>query len=66
MSSREQRETLHQSIEFHKGELRLAVEELRVAARPWTVLSEAIRARPLYWLLAGGAVGCCLGMRGRR
>ena len=68
MASREQRETLHQSIEFHKGELRLAVDELRVAARPWTALSEAIRARPLYWLLAGGAVGfgCCLGMRGRR
>jgi hypothetical protein len=66
MANRAQRETLHQSIEFHKGELRLAVDELRVAAQPWTALSEAIRARPLYWLLAGGTLGCWLGMRGRR
>jgi hypothetical protein len=66
MASREQRETIHQSIEFHKGELRLAIDELRLAARPLTALSEAIRARPLSWLLAGGAVGCWLGMRGRR
>jgi hypothetical protein len=34
MASREQRETLHQSIEFHKRELRLAIDELRVARGP--------------------------------
>jgi hypothetical protein len=62
MPELEERQLLRQSIDEHRRELRLAVDELREAARSWTP-RDAVRERPLPWLLGGLLVGLWLGWR---
>jgi hypothetical protein len=64
MASSESREALRQSLEQHKEELRLAVQDLSTAARSWSDPAEAIRHRPAAWLTGAFIVGLWLG-RGR-
>ncbi len=64
MARPENREALRQSLEQHKHELRLAVQDLSVAARSWSDPSESIRLRPGAWLAGAFVVGLWLG-RGR-
>jgi hypothetical protein len=65
MARPEEREVLRQSLEQHKEELRLAVQDLRIAARSWGSPSESIRLRPGTWLVGAFAVGLWLGRGGR-
>jgi hypothetical protein len=58
----EDRELLEQSLAQHKEELRIAVQELRLAARSW---SDPIRQRPIIWLATAFLLGLWLG-RDRR
>jgi hypothetical protein len=53
--------TLRQSMEEHKHELRLAVDELRIAARMWTDPRDAVREHPAVWLGGGLLLGLWLG-----
>jgi hypothetical protein len=55
---------MRQTLEQHKEELRLAVQDLSVAARSWSDPAEAIRHRPAAWLTGAFIVGLWLG-RGR-
>ena len=61
MASPEHREALRQSLEQHKQELRLAVQDLSVAARSWSDPSESIRLHPAAWLTGAFVVGLWLG-----
>jgi hypothetical protein len=65
MARPEEREVLRQSLEQHKQELRLAVQDLGIAARSWSNPSESIRLHPGMWLLGAFAVGLWLGRGGR-
>ncbi len=64
MASPQEREALRQSLEQHKQDLRLAVQDLSIAAKSWSDPAEAIRLRPLAWLAGAFVVGLWLG-RGR-
>jgi len=64
MARPEQREVVRQSLEQHKQDLRLAVEDLTIAARSWSNPSESIRLHPGAWLAGAFIVGLWLG-RGR-
>ena len=64
MASPEHREALQQNLEQHKQELRVAVQDLTVAARSWSDPSESIRVHPGAWLASAFLVGVWLG-RGR-
>ena len=46
MASPEHREALQQNLEQHKQELRLAVQDLTVAAKSWSDPTESIRLHP--------------------
>lgn len=60
----EQRQDLLQSIERDEEEVRVAVQELTVAARSTLDLSEHIRKFPLTWAIGALLVGVWLGSRG--
>ena len=64
MASPEQRETLRQNLEQHKQDLRIAVQDLTVAARSWSDPTESIRLHPGSWLTGAFVFGLWLG-RGR-
>jgi hypothetical protein len=64
MASPETREALRQTLDQHKEDLRLAVQDLSIAARSWSNPSESIRLRPGVWLAGAFVVGLWLG-RGR-
>jgi hypothetical protein len=64
MARPEQRDALQQTLEQHKQELRLAVQDLSIAARSWSDPSESIRLHPGVWLAGAFVVGLWLG-RGR-
>jgi hypothetical protein len=64
MARPEQREAVRQSLEQHKQDLRLAVQDLTIAARSWSDPSESIRLHPGAWLASAFVVGLWLG-RGR-
>ena len=64
MARPEGREALQQALEQHKQELRLAVQDLTIAARSWSDPSESIRLHPGAWLAGAFVVGLWLG-RGR-
>jgi len=61
MASPANREALRQSLEQHKQELRVAVQDLSIAARSWSDASESIRLRPGAWLGSAFLVGLWLG-----
>ena len=61
MARPEDREALRQSLEQHKHELRLAVQDLTVAARSWSDPSQSVRLHPVAWLAGAFAVGLWLG-----
>jgi hypothetical protein len=61
MARPEDRESVRQSLEQHKHELRIAVQDLGVAARSWSDPSELIRQHPGLWLLGGFLFGVWLG-----
>jgi hypothetical protein len=61
MASPENREALRQALEQHKQELRLAVQDLSIAARSWSHPSESIRSHPGAWLASAFLVGLWLG-----
>jgi hypothetical protein len=63
MAQPEERDVLLHDIEEHKRELRLAVDDLREAARAWTDPRDLIRERPGAWILGGMAFGLWLGWR---
>jgi hypothetical protein len=65
VASAEQREELRQSLELHKRELRLAMQDLGTAARSWGSPAGSIRQRPARWLLGAFLVGLWLGRDGR-
>jgi hypothetical protein len=64
MASPETREALRQRLDQDKEELRLAVQDLSIAARSWSNPAESIRLRPGVWLAGAFVVGLWLG-RGR-
>jgi hypothetical protein len=64
VASPEQREALRQNLEQHKQDLRLAVQDLTVAARSWSDPTESIRLHPGTWLASAFVFGLWLG-RGR-
>ena len=64
MASPEHREALEQNLEQHKQELRVAVQDLSIAARSWSDPSESIRLHPGTWLASAFVFGLWLG-RGR-
>jgi len=64
MASPEHREALQQNLEQHKQQLRLAVQDLTVAAKSWSDPAESIRLRPGTWLAGAFVFGLWLG-RGR-
>ena len=57
MASAEDRETLRQSLEQHKQELRVAVQDLGTAARSWSDPTTSIRERPIPWLVGAFVLG---------
>ena len=59
-----QREDLLQSIEQDQEEVRVAVQELTVAARSKLDVSEHIKESPLTWAMGAFLVGFWLGSRG--
>ena len=59
----EQREDLLESIERDQEEVRVAVQELTVAARSTLSLSEHIKEFPLAWATGAFLVGAWLGSR---
>ena len=61
MARPEEREVLRQSLEHHKEELRLAVQDFTVAARAWSDPSESMRVHPGAWLTGAFLVGFWLG-----
>jgi hypothetical protein len=61
MASAENREALRQALEQHKEELRIAAQDLSIAARSWSDPSESIRLRPGAWLGGAFVVGLWLG-----
>ena len=61
MARAESREALRQAMEEHRHQLRLAVEELKVAARMWTDPRDAVREHPGPWLAGGLGLGLWLG-----
>ena len=63
MAQPEEREVLLQHIEEHKRELRMAVDDLREAAKAWADPRDLIRERPGAWILGGVAFGLWLGWR---
>jgi hypothetical protein len=65
MASPEERETVRQSLEQHTQELRLAVQDLGIAARSWSDPSEVVRSHPAGWICGGFLVGLWLGRLGR-
>jgi hypothetical protein len=54
-------ELLRQSLEQHKQELRVAVQDLRVAARAWSHPRESVREHPVAWLAAAFLFGLWFG-----
>ena len=58
-----ERQALLRSLDDHKRDLRVAIEDLRAAASPWVVLDEAIRDRPGTWMIAGLVAGMWFGRR---
>ena len=54
-------EELRHNMEEHREELRLAVDELRVAAKKWTDPGDIVREHPVPWLVGALAVGLWLG-----
>jgi hypothetical protein len=65
VASTEKREVLRQSLEQHKQELRLAMQDLGTAARSWGDPALAIRHHPAQWLVGAFLVGVWLGRDGR-
>jgi hypothetical protein len=65
MARPEDSEAVRQSLEQHKQQLRLAVQDLGVAARSWGDPSGSIRRHPGAWLLGAFAFGLWLGRDGR-
>jgi len=61
MSSVEDREALKQSLDHHKHELRMAVQDLGIAARSWSNPTETIREHPAVWLVGAFVLGLWLG-----
>lgn len=61
MARPEGREALQQALEQHKQQLRLAVQDLTIAARSWSDPSESIRLHPGAWLAGAFVVGFWLG-----
>jgi len=58
-----QREDLLQSIEQDQEEVRVAVQDLTVAARSKLDVSEHIKESPLTWAMGAFLVGAWLGTR---
>lgn len=52
---------LEQSLEHHKQELRVAVQELGLAARSWSSPAELVRQNPAAWMVAAFVLGWWLG-----
>lgn len=65
MASPEDRESVRHSLEQHKQDLRVAVQDLGVAARSWSDPAESIRQHPGMWLLGAFGFGLWLGRDGR-
>jgi len=63
MPEAEERQLIRHSMEEHRQQLRLAVQDLKDAARSWTDIRDPIRERPVPWLLGGLLLGFCLGLR---
>lgn len=57
----EQRELLRERVEQEEGELRQAVEDLKVAvSKPFRII-EQLQENPVPWLLSGALIGLWLG-----
>jgi hypothetical protein len=65
VASSEQAEELRQSLEQHKHELRVAMQDLGTAARSWSNPTGSIREHPGRWLVGAFRVGLWLGRDGR-
>ena len=63
MAEPEDRELLRQTLDEHRREFRMAVEELKGAARSLADPRDPIRDRPLLWLVGGLFGGFWLGWR---
>jgi len=65
MASAEDREMLRQSLEQHKQELRIAVQDLGTAAKSWSDPTASIRERPIPWLIGAFVLGWWFGRDNR-
>jgi hypothetical protein len=60
-ASADDRESLRDSLEQHRCELRAAMEDMGAAARSWSDPTVSIRSRPITWVVAAFLVGAWLG-----
>ena len=63
LASSDSPEAVRQSLEQHRHELRVAVQDLGQAARSWSDPTVAIRYRPITWVAAAFLLGAWLGRR---